>query len=216
MMKDERIERTGIIAIMRGIPTDQVVPVAKAAYEGGVRIIECTFEHSKPNPGALLQEKLSLLVEAFGNTVLIGAGTVLTPEQVQNTYDAGGTLIVTPNTNKAVIEKAKELGMITAVGALTPTEIELAYSYGADYVKVFPAGDMGPGYIKSVSAPLSHIPLLAVGGITPENIPAFQKAGVLGFGIGSPLFPQSAIDAKDYAAITARAKEYCDLLRAKK
>lgn len=212
-MKNEWIEQSGVIAIMRGIPMDKIIPVARAAFDGGVRIIECTYEHSQPNPCALLRAKLELLVAEFGDTMLIGAGTVLTPEQVQNVYDAGGQLIVTPNTNTVVIAKAKELGMTTAIGALTPTEIELAYSNGADYVKVFPAGDLGAGYVKSVAAPLSHIPLLAVGGITPENIPDFMKAGIRGFGIGSPLFPQSAIDAGDYAAITARAKEYCTLLR---
>ncbi|MFU0831467.1 MAG: hypothetical protein ACFWUC_00770 [Oscillospiraceae bacterium] len=194
---------------MRGIPLEKIIPAAKAVYDGGVRVIECTFEQDTVDPCAVLRRKLSNLTNTFGDKMLIGAGTVLTPEQVQTAYDAGARMIVTPNTNREVIELSKKLGMTTVIGAMTPTEIAQAYAFGADYIKIFPASHLGASYIKSVTAPLSHIPLLAVGGIHPQNIPEFIQAGVKGFGIGTPLFPKQAIDRENYEQITTLAHEFC-------
>lgn len=209
MKKDmDYIDYNGIIAIMRGIPVDQLCDITQAIYDGGIRIVECTVEHNKENPEDLLQKKLSVLSENFGDKMMIGAGTVLTTKQVDVTKKSGGKLIVTPNTNKEIIKYASDSGLITVIGALTPSEIVTAHDCGADYIKVFPASDLGPGYIKSIKAPLSHIKLLAVGGISISNMEDFIKAGVCGFGIGSPLMPKKAIEEHNYDYIKKLAEDY--------
>lgn len=207
-MKD-LIAQTRIIGILRGVSSSNVTDCAKAAVAGGVRVIECTFEQDRPDCEKSLTEKLNRLHLDLGTEILLGAGTVLTIRQVKVAFDAGARLIVTPNTNEQVIREAQKLGMCTVIGALTPTEIVNAYQCGANYVKVFPAGCMGPDYIHAVKAPLAHIPLLAVGGITPEKIAAYRKAGVFGFGVGGPLFEPEAVRAKNYGRITDRAKAFC-------
>ncbi len=210
MNKIDFIKKQGIVAIMRGVPAEKVVAVANASIAGGVPIIECTFEHHYENVNELLFEKLHKLTSEISGDVLFGAGTVLTPEQVEVTHKAGGSFIVTPVVNQAVIAKAKELGLISFIGAMTPTEIEFAHCCGADFVKVFPAGDMGAHYIKSVKAPLSHIDLIAVGDISIENIRSYLQAGAIGVGVGGLLFDKTAIEAENYEKITQLAKQYHD------
>ena len=139
---------------------------------------------------------------------MIGAGTVLTEEQVVLTAKAGGRFIISPNTDRQVIEKTKELGLISMPGAYTPSEIADAHKYGADFVKLFPVTALGAAYVKAVRAPLSHIPLLAVGGVDLSNLEEYAKAGVVGFGIGGNIIDKKLLDAQDYPAITRLAEEY--------
>ncbi len=211
MDKIEFIKKSGIIAIMRGVPVEKVVPTAQAAIDGGISVVECTFEHHYENVNEMLFEKLHTLCSGISGDVLFGAGTVLTPEQVEVTHRAGGCFIVTPVVNEQVIAKAKELGLVSVVGALTPTEVEFAYRCGADIVKIFPAGDMGPHYIKSIKAPLSHIPLVAVGDISAANMREYLQAVAIGVGSGGLLFDAKAIAEENYLKITALAKEYCQV-----
>ena len=138
----------------------------------------------------------------------IGAGTVLTREQVRLTKEAGGLFIISPNVDEAVIRETCALGLVSMPGALTPTEICNAHSFGADFVKLFPAGDMGVGYVKSVKAPLSHIKMLAVGGINEKTIASYLRTGVCGFGIGSNIVSKKMVDENDYQGITALAREF--------
>ena len=114
----------------------------------------------------------------------------------------------------AVIRRANQLGMVSMPGALTPTEIVAAYDMGADIVKLFPAGELGLGYIKAVRGPLVHIPMSAVGGVKPENVGEFLNAGVCGFGVGSQIVLTKAVKSGDDAAIEARAKEFTDAIKA--
>ncbi len=206
------MKKSGVIAIMRGVPVEKVIAVAQAAMDGGISVIECTFEHHYENVNEMLYDKLHALTSGISGDVLFGAGTVLTPEQVEVTHKAGGTFIVTPVVNEQVIAKARELGLISVVGALTPTEVEFAYRCGADLVKVFPAGDMGAHYIKSLKAPLSHIPLVAVGDILASNMKEYLQAGAIGVGVGGSLFDATAIAEGNYGKITALAKEYCQVI----
>lgn len=206
MNKD--IRKEGIIAIMRGIPYDKLISVAQALYDGGIRIIECTFEQEKEEAEEIFKQKIQLLKNYFGDKMMIGAGTVLTESQVQVAYEVGCELIITPNTNRNIIAKIKENNMIAIIGALTPSEIVEAKEAGADFVKVFPAGNLGVKYFSSIKAPLSHIPMLAVGSIGLEEVREFTKAGVLGFGIGSPLVPPKAVEEEDYVRIQRLAEEY--------
>ena len=122
--------------------------------------------------------------------------------------------MISPNVDEAVIRRAKELGMVAMPGALTPTEIVSAYNMGADIVKLFPAGELGLGYIKAVRGPLKHIPMSAVGGVKPENVSEYLDAGVCGFGVGGPLVLAKAVKSGDDAAIEERAKAFTDAIKA--
>ena len=138
----------------------------------------------------------------------MGAGTVITEKQVELTKNAGGRFIISPDTFDAVISKTRELDMVSMPGALTPSEIQAAYRFGADFVKVFPVTNLGTEYVKAIKAPLSHIKLLAVGGINENNMKDYFKAGVCGFGIGSNIVNKKLIDDNNFEAITELAKKY--------
>lgn len=204
----QKVNEGKIIAILRGMPLDKLLPVAEALYAGGIRMIECTFDHSRADCIEANCKMISQLVEHFEDRMDVGAGTVLTVEEVEATVSVGGSFIISPSVDEAVIKRTIRLGAVSMPGALTPTEIVNAWKAGAHYVKIFPAGDLGASYVKSVRAPLKHIPMLAVGGITPENIPDYLAAGVSGFGIGSPLLPKADIEKGNYAAITERAARF--------
>ena len=138
----------------------------------------------------------------------IGAGTVITEKQVELTKAAGGSFIISPDTYGAVIEKTRNLEMVSMPGALTPTEIQAAHRYGADYVKLFPVKSLGIDYVKAVKAPLSHIKLLAVGGINENNMSDYLKAGISGFGIGSNIVDKKLVEANDFSRISQLAEKY--------
>lgn len=207
------IQEKKIIAIVRGIPANMILDTAKALSEGGVHLMEITFDQSSPEGIENTLLSIRTLKEHLPAHMRIGAGTVLTPKQVQNAYDCGAEYIISPNINRQVIEKTKELGMISMPGAFTPSEVVDAYEWGADIIKLFPAGILGISYIKAVMAPLSHIPLAAVGGVDPDNIREFLKAGVTCFGIGSNLVNKSLITSKNFADLTLRAKTFVDALK---
>ena len=166
-----------IIAIIRGITGDALLKTAEAVLRGGIELIEVTFDQTGTISAEQTGCDIKMLCEKLGDRMHIGAGTVLTREQVKLTHDAGGEFIISPDVNEEVIRYTKELSMLSMPGAMTPSEIRFAYDCGADFVKVFPCVSLGSGYIKAVSAPLSHIPLLAVGGVTPDNMDEFFSAG---------------------------------------
>ena len=120
--------------------------------------------------------------------------------------------IISPDTNKEVIEMTKKLSLVSMPGALTPSEITAAHRYGADYIKLFPITNMGPEYVKAIAAPLSHIKFIAVGGIDQNNMADYLKAGVCGFGIGSNITNKKMIAEKNYEALTNLAKEYVEVI----
>lgn len=202
------IKERKIIAIVRGVEPKKLVPLAKALYDGGIRLMEITYSAD----GSVSDEETAAAVGALANEfdgrMYIGSGTVLTREQVKRTYDVGGRFIISPNTDAEVIRYTKELGMVSIPGALTPSEAEAANRAGADFVKLFPVTSMGTSYVKAIAAPLSHIKFLAVGGITPENIGEYLDIGVCGFGIGSNIINKEYIAEENYEKITASAKEY--------
>ena len=211
----ERIKRGRIIAILRGVPEEKLGFIAEALFKGGVRAIECTFDHRRADCIEANRRMIAALTRLAGEDMDAGSGTALSLEEVRATLEAGGRFVISPNVNPAVIAETVKLGAVSIPGALTPTEIVTAWEAGAHFVKLFPAGQLGAGYIKAVRAPLSHIPMLAVGGVTPENIPEFLDAGVGGFGIGSPLLPKAVIEAGNWTAITERAKRFVDALNSR-
>ena len=209
-----RIQEEKLVAILRGVPMDRIDGVVGALVRGGVRVLEFTFDHAEKDCVKQTAEKIRRTVEKFGDQVIVGCGTTLTVEEAEAAYDAGACLMISPNVDMAVIRRARQLGMVAMPGALTPTEIVAAYEMGADIVKLFPAGELGLGYIKAVRGPLKHIPMSAVGGVKPENVSEYLDAGVCGFGVGGPLVLAKAVKSGDDAAIEERAKAFVDAIKA--
>lgn len=202
----DSIKQNRVIAIVRGVRRTDVVPLAEALYAGGIRLMEITYAHGKKGGYDETDASIRDLSSAFSGRMYIGAGTVISEETLDRAINAGARFIVSPDTNPGLIKKTRACGLVSVPGAMTPTEILTAYNAGADFVKVFPAGDLGEGYFKSVRAPLSHVPLLAVGGITPENIKRFLDAGAMGAGISSYLVNKPAIARGDFDFIAKSAE----------
>ena len=156
---------------------------------------------------------ISLLQEYFGSAMHIGAGTVLTTDQVDAAARAGAEFMISPDTDRAVIARTKELGLLSMPGALTPSEIKTAWLAGADMVKIFPAALFGPAYVKDLKAPLPAVKLSAVGGITADNIRAYRDAGYDGFGIGGGLIHKDRVERGDWDGLTRLACAFTEALR---
>ena len=173
----EYVKERKIVAIVRGLSPEYLIRLGHAFEEGGIGLMEVTYNQSAPETWKDTARGIEAVEKEFGDRLLVGAGTVITLEQVSMTYNAGGHYLVTPTTQPEIIRAGKALGLGLYPGAFTPSEILAAYDAGADAVKVFPASCLGPGYIKAIRAPLSHIPLMAVGGVNEKNAADFIKAG---------------------------------------
>ena len=204
----EKILEKKIIAIIRGVGKDKMIPTVQAMVDGGIELMEVTFVQGDKEKSQQSLESISLINEKFAGKAFVGAGTVLTTKQVEDAVAAGAEYIISPNTDVAVIKKTKELGKISIPGAFTPSEVVIAHNAGADFVKLFPAGLLGVEYIKAVRAPLSNILLLAVGGVDVSNVAAFLKAGAAGVGVGGNLVNSKAIQTGEFFKITQTASEY--------
>lgn len=172
-----------LIAILRGVKPVEVEEIAEAVFSAGITKIEVPLN----SPDAL--DSIGRLVKRYGNTAVIGAGTVLSVESVNDVYNAGGKLIVSPNCNTDVIKATKANGMISYPGVFTATECFSALHAGADGLKLFPASVLGVDGLKALRAVLPPtIPVYGVSGISAEEFGIWQKAGITGFGIGSNLY----------------------------
>lgn len=209
----DQIEKQKIIAIVRGIEPEKCLRLAKAILDGGINLIEITFNQQNPGSFADTLEIITSINNYFGNKIFVGAGTVLNVEQVKLAANAGAKYIISPDTNESVIKMTRNLGLVSIPGAMTPTEVVIAHNNGADFVKLFPAGTLGSSYIKAIHAPLSHIRFLAVGGIDEKNISTFLDAGCVGFGIGSNLVNKDWIKTEEYNKITKVAQVLCCAVR---
>ena len=204
-----KIEQEKIIAIVRGVEKKKLIPIAQALYDGGIRLIEVTYSMDKKISDEQTAEMIASLARHFQGEMLVGAGTVIEEKQVEYTKQAGGSFIISPDTYAPVIQRTRDLGMVSIPGAITPTEALTAVRAGADFVKLFPIAKMGgPSYVKAIFAPLSGVKMLAVGGIDENNIADYIKVGVKGFGIGANIIDKKLVEAEDYAGITALAKRY--------
>jgi 2-dehydro-3-deoxyphosphogluconate aldolase/(4S)-4-hydroxy-2-oxoglutarate aldolase len=204
----EWVQGRRIIAIVRGQEPENILRLAEALWKGGVDLVEVTFNQAKPETWKDTAAAIHAIATRMEGRVLPGAGTVLSREQLRMAADAGARYIITPNTEPELIGQVKEMGLLSFPGAMTPSEILSAYRAGADAVKVFPAGDLGPAYIKSIAAPLNHIPLMAVGGVDAGNAAKFLAAGCIGIGVGGNLVRKDWIAAGEWDKITATAREY--------
>ena len=204
----EYVEQRKIVAIVRGLEPDYLLRLGHALEEGGIGLMEVTYDQRAPESWAATAKAIQAVEEEFGERLLVGAGTVITPEQVRLTYEAGGHYLVTPTTQPEIIRMGKDLGLGLFPGAFSATEILSAYEAGADAVKVFPASCVGPGYIKAIRGPLSHIPLMAVGGINEKNAADYLKAGCVGLGVGGNLVNKEWIRNGEWEKITALARAF--------
>lgn len=204
----EAIEKYKIITIIRGVDKDKLIPLVEAIYEGGIRLVELTYSATGDPTDEDIAGRIKMLADHFKGRMYIGAGTVIREEQVTLTKEAGGLYIISPDINERIIKKTVEEGLVSIPGALTPSEITNAHNLGADFVKLFPVSVFGADYVKAVKAPLSHVKLLAVGGVDHTNLEEYTKAGACGFGIGSTIISKKLIDAQDWKGVTELAKKY--------
>lgn len=177
------LDECPLIAIIRGVTPDEAEAIGNAIYEGGIRIIEVPL--NSPDPLTSIER----LAKQFGEQMLVGAGTVLSAADVARVQDAGGRLIVSPDTNTEVISAAANAGLVSSPGYFTPSEAFTAIRAGATALKLFPAEGASPSVLKAHLAVLpTNIPYFAVGGIKPDNMRPWLDAGVTGFGLGGGLY----------------------------
>ena len=183
MTLDEALAECCVVAILRGIKPDEVLGHVQAIFEAGIRVVEVPL--NSPDP----LESIARVARAFGDRMVVGAGTVLTQAQVDAVQAAGGRLIVSPNVDASVIRRTVALGLYSAPGFATASEAFSAIASGARHLKLFPAATYGPGHLKQLRAVLpAEVAVLAVGGVGPSAMAEWFEAGALGFGLGSELY----------------------------
>ena len=173
-----------LLAILRNVPDDKLLKYAEAIINGGVKF----FEVALNSQNALAQ--IALLKKTFGNDALIGAGTAITPERAKAATDAGASFLLSPSTDEPVLEYCRDNKIPFLPGALTPSDVSLCVRYGFNVIKLFPAGDMPMGYIKSLKGPFDNTDYVAIGGVNAENAADFIKQGYIGVGLGSAIIPK--------------------------
>lgn len=203
-----RLTAGGVVAIMRHTEASLAIDAAHALVAGGVHVVEVTLNTA----GAL--GMIEALAKALGDTMVIGAGTVLSPEAVDEAVGAGARFVVAPNTSPGVINRAAHHDVPCVPGAFTPTEILTAWDLGADLVKLFPASAGGPRYLRDVRGPLNHVPIVPTGGVNPENVGEFIRAGAVAVGAGSDLVDRGVVERQDWLELERRARVFSEAVRA--
>ena len=207
----ELVRKHRIVAALRGVTLEQAADAAQALYQGGIRLLEVTFEQR----GSQRREKTPALIRALRERLSldarVGVGTVLTAKEARAAVEAGAEFLLYP-TVEEVIRQAKALGVGVGPGALSPTEILRAYGLGADLIKLFPAGSLGLGYLTALQGPLGHIPLLPMGGIGPGNLMDYLALAE-GVGVGSQLADPGLIRRGDWEGLSRLARTYTAQLR---
>ena len=206
------VEKNKIIVILRGFNREQLISTVSAMEKGGIRLVEVTFDQSGGIDDKTTAENIRAIKEHFSGRVRVGAGTVMTEEQVELAFWAGAEFIISPDCYERVIRKTRELGMVSMPGALTPTEAANAHRFGADFVKLFPNSEMKPSYLKALASPLSHIKLHAVGGVNAANLKEYLGAGAVGIGVATAIADKTAIFRGDYEMITELARSFTEQL----
>jgi len=205
----QRILEVKIVPVVRASSAQEAMGAAEAVRAGGIPIVEITMTV----PGAI--EAIAALDRSVGAQVLIGAGTVLDAETAERCLDAGAQFLVSPGFDAATVALAGRRNVLVMPGALTPTEVITAWRAGADFVKIFPCGNVGgPAYIKALKAALPQIPMVPTGGVNLETAAAFLRAGAAALGIGGELVSRAAREKGDFAAITGAARQYVAVVAA--
>jgi 2-dehydro-3-deoxyphosphogluconate aldolase/(4S)-4-hydroxy-2-oxoglutarate aldolase len=202
-----RILDGGIVAVVRAESGEQLAQVVKALAEGGVTAAEITF--TVPDAVGVIRK----VREELGDSVVIGAGTVLDPETARAALLAGAEYIVAPTVNLDVIRLCRRYDKVVMPGALTPTEVVAAWEAGADVVKIFPAEVGGPAYIKALRGPLPQVRLMPTGGVDLSTADAFLKAGACCLGVGGSLVEAKAVTSGNWNRLRELASQYADIVR---
>ena len=197
-----RLRDPGVIAILRADRATNLLEAIRALVAGGVSVIEVTMT----TPDAL--QVIAEAKAALGKKIVMGVGSVLDAETARHAMLAGAQFVVTPVVRPAVIAICSRYGVPIASGAMTPTEALTAHELGSDFIKIFPAENLGPGYMKSLLAPLPMLQLIPTGGVTPQNVPDYFAAGCVAIGAGSTLLQRDALEAGAWDRVTARAAEF--------
>ncbi|MEI7936682.1 MAG: bifunctional 4-hydroxy-2-oxoglutarate aldolase/2-dehydro-3-deoxy-phosphogluconate aldolase [Verrucomicrobiota bacterium] len=197
----------GIIAIVRAQQSAQVVPLFEALLAGGVRAIEITM--TTPNALAAIREARDKL----GERALVGVGTVLDVNTCRAAIAAGAEFVVSPICRTGLVPIAHAAGCPIMLGAYTPTEAQIAHEADADFVKLFPADNLGPAYIKALLAPLPHLRIVPTGGIDMHNVADFLKAGCAALGVGSSLVSAKILQEANWPELTRRAAALVNAVR---
>ncbi len=205
--KLHRLLDTGVVAVVRYDRPEKLVDVAQALLDGGVTAIEITF--TVPKAVQVLEQ----VADRLGDSILLGAGTVLDPETARSAILAGAEYIVAPIVDLPTIALCKRYGKLVLPGAFTPTEVVSAWQAGADVVKIFPSDVTGPAYLKALSRPLPQVRMMPTGGVDLDTAADFIKAGAVALGVGSSLVPPKAVAQGDWSQITELAKQYVEIVR---
>lgn len=197
-----------LVAISRGVYGTALLEAARSILAGGFRLLEITFDQADPGGISKTATSISMVKKELGEQICVGAGTVMTPDQARAARDAGADFALAPNVDLEVIRTLKKLGMLAVPGAMTPSEIAAAWNEGAEIVKVFPASVLGPAFVRAVRGPVNNIPLMAVGGVSTDNVRAFLDAGCCSAGIGSNIISRKRADAGDFEGMKNTAAAF--------
>jgi|SRR5690242_2978190 len=201
------IEKIGIVPVVRATSPEEARFAAEAVCEGGIPIVEITM--TVPGAVGVIAELVKTMPE-----VLVGAGTVLDAEAARKCAGAGAQFLVTPGFDAGTLAAAKELDLPIMAGALTPTEVITAWKSGADFVKVFPCGNLGgPKYIKALKGPLPQVPLVPTGGVNVETAADYIKAGAAALGVGGELIVKEAVQSRKAELIRGLAAQFVELVK---
>ena len=201
------LTQSGIIAVVRAQRQDQVVPLAEALVAGGVIAVEITL--TTPNAIPAIREAKQQL----GERALIGVGTVLDVAACRAAIEAGAEFVVSPILRPELVGLAHAADRPVMLGAYTPTEAQLAHEAGADFIKIFPADKLGPGYIKNIRAPLPHLRVVPTGGVDLQTAPEFLKAGCAALGVGSSLVSAEILKTRNWNELTRLAGEFVRVVK---
>ena len=201
-----RARATGVLAVLRAPSPEAALEASEAIIRGGVTGIEVTF--STPDAPAVIRE----LIARHGESAYIGAGTVTNPEQAALAADAGAEFLVSPGTLPALTRAMLDTGRVVMTGAMTPTEVMGALELGVDIVKIFPASLGGPSYLGALRGPFPDAPLMPTGGVTPDNVSDWFRAGAVAVGAGGDLANGASLAASDWADIEKRSARFAAAL----
>ncbi len=200
------LKQIGLIAVVRARSAGQVLPLAEALISGGMKAIEITF--TTPDAPKAIREVHS----HFGESAVVGAGTILKEEQLEQAIDAGARFAVSPILRPDLVKPSHVAGSPIMLGAYSPTEAQRAFEAGSDMVKIFPADTLGPAFIKALRAPLPHLPIVPTGGVNLDTMEAFLNAGCHALGVGSSLISSAILQNDDWPQLEQRAKAFIEKL----
>lgn len=203
----EKVKELGLLAVIRGPSAELTVKMVQALVDGGVLGIEITY--STPNA----EEVVRTLSKMYGNRIVLGMGTLTSPEQALSAKEAGANYLVSPVCEPNLVSSMVNSGLLTMAGALTPTEVLQAYNLGSDVIKIFPGSLGGPAYVKALKGPFPYIPMMPTGGVSAGNVAEWFATGVVAVGAGSELCPPQLAKEGKFDEISRRAAEFVQVVK---